>query len=88
MEYHRRQILDSADLLEDVIRTRVRLQQDLLEAHNKHVNSQKEGGSWSSFFLRNIVSLRQEREAILTELSRWEQLLIRILTAKRAARRQ
>ena len=87
LEVYRRQILDSIDLFEELVRERIRQQQDRLESHNQGVHSERQGGSWTQFFLRNIVELQDQRRAIVGELEQWEDLLRRVLAAKRVIRR-
>ena len=88
LERTRQNLLGEGDRLEEITRTRVRELQESLEDHNEAVHLQRDGGSWSTYFLRNIVQLGQEREAIQKDIQRWERLLARVLTSLRVCRRQ
>ena len=88
LERLRQDVLTEGYDLQNEVRDTLRDLQEQLDSHNTSIHRERDGGSWSGWFLRHIERLAAERAELQREEARWQRLLARVLSALRICRRQ
>ena len=88
LERLRQEVLIEGNDLETEVRDILRDLQEQLDGFNISIHREREGGSWSGWFLRNIERLAAERAVYQRDEARWQRLLARIISSLRVCRRQ